>query len=161
VVGVLINHDLIGVPEPVTTEAVVVWCDAKVKAPEPKTRRAPACKMPDVVRAEPARKVSVLPRMIEMVVRIIPAGVMPNPLTARVDVGGVWVPRLVTKIALFLRRVWLPPKGSRAMGGRRVCDATTMFAFTAPLSKSRKRKHQQRYQKSDVFFHPHLQYSPG
>jgi hypothetical protein len=117
--------------------------------------------MPDVLRAEPARKVSVLPRMIEMVVRIIPAGVMPNPLTARVDVGGVWVPRLVTKIALFLRRVWLPPKGSRAMGGRRVCDATTMFAFTAPLSKSRKRKHQQRYQKSDVFFHPHLQYSPG
>jgi hypothetical protein len=117
--------------------------------------------MPDVVRAEPARKVSVLPRMVEMVVRIIPASVMPNPLTARVDVGGVWVPRLVTKIALFLRRVRLPPEGSRAMGRRRLCDTTSMLAFPGPLSKSRKGKHQQRYQKSDVFFHPHLQYPPG
>jgi hypothetical protein len=80
--------------------------------------------------------------MIEMVVRIIPAGVMPDPLAIRMDVGGVWVPSLVAKIPVFSRGFWVPANGCRPMS-RNVAGATNfMLAFTAAsLRKSRNRKH--------------------
>jgi hypothetical protein len=96
--------------------------------------------------------------MIEMVVRVATAGVMPDPLTVRVDMGGVWVPRLVAKIPVFYGGVWFPAKGSRTMSGRSVGDSTFMPALTASsLRERRNRKHQESYKKSDVFFHDDLQ----
>jgi hypothetical protein len=77
--------------------------------------------------------------MIEMVVRIIPAGVMPDPLAIRMDVGGVWVPSLVAVIAVFLRGMWLPANGSRAVSRRSVDGGALMLAL--PTSSLREKRH--------------------
>ena len=157
-IGVFINHDLVRAPEPVTAETVVVRSDAKVEPAKPKTRRASSCKVPDMAGAEPAREVPVLPGMIEMVVRIATAGVMPDPLAVGVDVGGVWVPSLVAQIPVFYWGSWFPANGSRTVS-RNVAGATNFTpALTASsLRERRNRKHQESYKKSDVFFHDDLQ----
>ena len=92
-IGILINDDLVGAPEPAIAKGDVVWGNAKEETAKPKTRRAASCKVPDMVGAEPAREVPVLPRMSEMVVRIVPAGVMPHPLVT-IDVRDVRWPGL-------------------------------------------------------------------
>jgi len=79
----------------------------------------------------------VFPRMIDMVVRIIPAGVMPDPLLALIDVRGVRMPRLVTIIAVFFRGVCLAANGSRTVSRGSLVAVTPMLAFTASLRKSR------------------------
>lgn len=91
-VWILINHDLIAVPKPITAEAVVIGCHAEVEAIEPEARRAASHKPPDMRRAKPACEAPVLPRMGEVVVRIIGAGIVADPLTVRVDVGSVGMP---------------------------------------------------------------------
>ena len=111
VIRILIDDDLVRAPKPAVAEGDVVWGNAKEETTKPKTRRAPSCEVPNMVGAEPAREVSVFPRMIEMVVRIVPAGVMPNPLIT-IDMRGVGVAWLVGVIAMFLGGVWLPAKGS-------------------------------------------------
>jgi hypothetical protein len=71
-----------------------------------------------MVRAEPAREVPVLPRTIEMVVRIIAAGVMPDPFAVRMNVRGIWVSRLVAEIAVFRRSACPPANRSGAVSRR-------------------------------------------
>jgi hypothetical protein len=109
-----------------------------------------------MVGTEPAREVPMLPRMIEMVVRIITAGVMPDPLIAVINVRGIWVPGLVAIIAVFLRSVPCTSKRSRPMG--RNVPADFMLGTTTPTSlrKSRNGKDQQRHKKSNTLFHAHL-----
>jgi hypothetical protein len=119
VIGILIDDDLVGRPEPAIAKGDVVWGNAKEETAKPKARWAPSCKVPDMVRAESPREVSVFPRMIETVVRIVPAGVMPHPLIT-IDVRDVRVAWLVSVIAMFLGGVCLAANGSGAMSRRSV-----------------------------------------
>jgi hypothetical protein len=84
VVGVFVDDDLIRIPEPAVTETNVIRRYAEVKAAEPETRRASTDEMPNVTAAKATGKATVLPRMIEMVVGIVAAGVVTYPLTSRV-----------------------------------------------------------------------------
>ncbi len=60
--------------------------------------------------ANAASKVPMLPRMIEMVVRVIGAGAVSNPdIALRVNVRRFWVAGLVGEIACA---GWLPFAGS-------------------------------------------------
>jgi hypothetical protein len=102
VVGVLINHDLIPVPVPVIGEAVIVIDDAEIVAAKPETFSGPALNAENMAAAKAAVEPSMFPRMIHVVVLIIAARVMPNPLIIRVNVGCVRVPRLVAEAAVFL-----------------------------------------------------------
>jgi len=156
VIGVLINHNLVRVPEPIIAKAVVVWGNAKVETAKPKTLPASPGKAEDMVGAEPAREVPMLPRMIEMVVRIIAAGVMPDPLAVGMDVRGVWMSGLVAIIAVLCRGLLLSSSRSRTMS-RNVSGVNSMAATTAFVLRKRcQRKYQQRHKKSDTFFHGHL-----
>ena len=76
VVGIFVDHDLVGLPEPIVAIAEIIRCDAEIKAAEPETAGASAREMPDVAAAETAGKVAVLPRMIHVVVRIVAAGIV-------------------------------------------------------------------------------------
>jgi hypothetical protein len=69
--------------------------------------------------------------MIEMVVRIIPARVVPHPLVASIDVRGVRVSRLVGVIAVFLHGMWFPANGSRTVSRRSVDAGALMLALAA------------------------------
>lgn len=146
VVGILINHDLIPVPVPVIGEAVIVIDDAEVVAAEPETFSAPTLNAENMAAAKAAVEPSMFPRMIHVVVLIIAARVMPNPLIIRVNVGCVRVPRLVAEAAVFLgpifrsavlrttvfRSTLLDPGGS-GTASRNVPAANITMFVTSPI----------------------------
>ena len=105
VVGVLINHDLVTVPEPVVAEAIVIGGNAKIKASKPEALRAATGQDPNVPGAESPGKMSVLPRMIEVIVGVGAAGIVSNPLAIRMNVRRLRVTGGVAEVSrLFSRR---------------------------------------------------------
>ena len=79
VVGILVEHDLVRIPEPRIGEAIVVGSEAKVVAGKPEPLRAPSQEPEDMTTPEAARKASMLPEVIEMVVSIVTACSMSDP----------------------------------------------------------------------------------
>jgi len=158
VIGVLVNDDLIGIPEPIIAEADIIRCDAKVEPAKPETTRTAACKAPAMAGAKAAREMSVLPRVIDVVVRIATAGVVADPLIAAIDVRSVWVAGLITEIPMFLSGVRVAADGRRAVGRRRGVRAASFLVFASFLTKSHQRNYQQRYEKPKVFFHVQLRW---
>jgi hypothetical protein len=91
-IGVVVDDDLIRIPQPVAAEAKVVRRYAKVEAAKPESARSASRKAPNVAAANAAGKAAVFPRVVEMVMSIVATGVMPHPMVAlRVDVRSVWV----------------------------------------------------------------------
>ena len=95
VVGVFVDDDLVAVPEPTVAEADVIGSDAEIEATEPEAGRTAAGEMPDMAAAKAAGEMAMLPRMIEMIVRIVGAGVMANPLAVVVYVRRFGMARLI------------------------------------------------------------------
>ena len=101
-VGVLIEHDLVGVPKPVIAEGNIIRGHAKVVAAEPEALRPASRKPPNMAAAEATREASMFPGMIEMIVDVIAASIMPNPFAVGMNVRSVRVPVLVGKVAILL-----------------------------------------------------------
>jgi hypothetical protein len=117
VVGVFVDDDLIRIPEPAVAETNVIRRYAEVKAAEPETRRASTDEMPGVTAAKATGKAAVLPRMIEVVVGIVAAGVVTYPLIVRVNVRSVRMPGLVAKCGVLGRRMPVAFYRSWTVGG--------------------------------------------
>ena len=117
VVRIFVNDDLIGIPEPVVAETVVVRSDVEVETAKPEAGRAAAGEAEPMAAAEAARKASMLPRMIEMVVGIIAAGVVADPFIVGMDVGGVRVSGLVAEDGMFLDRTRIATERSWTVSG--------------------------------------------
>jgi hypothetical protein len=79
-IRVVIEDDVITVPEPVAAIVHIVWGDGEIKTAEPETGRPTAGEPPYVVRANCLGKVTVLPRVVEMIVRIARTGVVADPV---------------------------------------------------------------------------------
>jgi len=141
VIRILVDDDFVGVPEPTIAEAKIVRGDAKVEPAKPEAVRAASCKVPDVVRAEAAREVSVLPGMIDMEMSITSASVVPDPLITFIDVGDVGVAGLVAVIPVFLSGMRVAADRRRAAGWRSGVSATAFFMFTTLLTKSCERNY--------------------
>ena len=88
-IGILVDHDLIGVPEPVVTEHDIERRNAEEEPAEPETSRAAAFEPKEMPAAEPAGESAMRPRMIEMKVAVVTANAMPNPLAIPVHVRRV------------------------------------------------------------------------
>jgi hypothetical protein len=97
VVGIVIDHDVIASPIPVTDVAQVERGDAEVETAKPETAWIAALNVPPVSSAEAAFEVAMLPRMIEVEAGIISTVIVPDPFAAVVDVRGFGVPRLIAK----------------------------------------------------------------
>src|SRR5208282_900433 len=135
VIRVVINYDVVRIPQPAVAESDVVRSHVEIETTEPEPAGAAATQVPDVVRAESAGEVAVLPRMIHVVVRIIRAGVMPDPSLALVDVRRIGVARRVTVVTMFLHRVGITLKGRGAASGR-----LGMHCFVLRESENRKKR---------------------
>jgi hypothetical protein len=61
--------------------------------------------MPHVVRTEPAREVPVFPGVIDMIVRVVRASVVSNPLAVRMNVRSVGMSLGVAEVAMFCGRL--------------------------------------------------------
>jgi hypothetical protein len=79
VIWVVVQHDVVAVPQPIANVAIVIRRDAPVKAAEPEAVPASASEAINVLGANSAAEVSVFPRMIKMVVSIAATGVMTDP----------------------------------------------------------------------------------
>lgn len=84
--------------------------------------------MPNVPASKSACKTTMLPRMIEVVVDINPASVMPHPLAVGVNVRGVRMPLSVSIIAVLLSGVNL----LRSLAGRTLLG-DVLFAILSTL----------------------------
>jgi hypothetical protein len=82
VIWIVVQHDVVGVPQPIAGVVVVVWRDAPVKTAEPETVPASAFEAINVVAANFTAESSVFPYMVLMVTLVIPAGVVTDPSIA-------------------------------------------------------------------------------
>ena len=105
VVRIIVDYDFIAVPIPVTAIADVVGRHAEEESTKPKAFRASSTQMPNMSAADLTRKVSVLPRMIEMVVSIVTARIVTDPLVIRVHVRCLGMARLVFECGPVLSRL--------------------------------------------------------
>ena len=105
VVGIVVEDDVVAIPVPVITETEIEVGDGEVEAVEPEAAGDTTFETPDMVATEAAGEVSVLPGMIEVVVGIIAAGVVADPLAVGVNVRNIGVPRFVVEMAVVLRRM--------------------------------------------------------
>jgi hypothetical protein len=96
-VGILVDHAVVGTPEPGVAEAVLVRRHAQTVAGKPKTRPVPSLQAEDVAAAEAAGRVPVRSRSVEVEVRIRWVRVVPDPLIVRVDVRRV---RMSARVAV-------------------------------------------------------------
>lgn len=79
VVGIFVDNDLVSAPIPIVAEAIVGSGDAESETAEPEAFTIAAFDTPHVAGTEAAGEASMGPRMIEMKVRIVAAGVMAYP----------------------------------------------------------------------------------
>jgi len=114
VVRVVVNHDLVTSPHPVVAIANVIRGDAEIVPAKPEAARASSHQPPDMSPSETSSKVAVLPRVVEMVVAVLPARIMSDPPSIRVDVWSVGVPFRIAIIArFFVVGLWVPdPSGA-------------------------------------------------
>jgi len=99
VIGIVIDHDVVGVPEPTIHIAEIRLCNLKEKAAKAKSLRRSAGQTPDVLPANGASKASVFPGMVKMVASIV--SFMPYPaIVFCVNVRGFRMAFLITVAAL-------------------------------------------------------------
>lgn len=96
VVRIGVQHDVIRVPQPVAAIVIVVRCDAEVEPTEAETVSVAALEPIDVAAADFTGEVPMLPGPIQVIVGVVAASVMTNPLIIlRVNVRGLGMSGLV------------------------------------------------------------------
>ena len=107
VIGIVVQHDVIAVPQPIVGVVVVVRRDVPVKAAKPEAVAASAFDAIDVVTADFTAEASVFPNVILMVTRIVTAPVMTDPLIALgMDVRSFGMALLVAERLTALVATW-------------------------------------------------------
>jgi hypothetical protein len=91
VVRVLVDDDLVGIPEPTIAIAHIKGCNAEKKSTEPKAFWTAASEMPYMPSPGTAGEMTMLPRVIEMVVGVPAPAVVPNPLAVVVNMRSLRV----------------------------------------------------------------------
>ncbi len=104
VIRIVVDHDVIGIPQPIVTETDIVRSDGEIESAEPETARASASEPPYMFAPKPSGEATMLPRMVDVVIGIAPSGVMTDPTLAIVDVRGVRMSFLLLELAMFLDR---------------------------------------------------------
>jgi len=95
-VWVRIDHDVVSIPKPVVAVVVVGRGNAEEEAVKAEAFAAAAAETIDVGGTEGAWKMSVLPGTIEVVICIVPAGIMADPaIGPGIHVGRIGMSRLV------------------------------------------------------------------
>lgn len=116
VVGIVIDHDAVAVPEPAITVMIVVRGNGEVVAVKPETVTGASGQHPDVATAKTAGKMAVLPGMIQMVMDVFTAPVVADPSAVGVDMGSVWMVIAIAKMPVFPSIVVLAVVFARPMG---------------------------------------------
>jgi hypothetical protein len=99
-VWVRIDHDVVAIPKPVVAVGVVGWGNAEEEAVKAEAFAAATSETVDMRGTKGAWKMSVLPGTVEVVICIVPAGIMADPaIGPGIHVGRIGMSRLLGKIA--------------------------------------------------------------
>ena len=112
-VGVVVDYDVVAIPLPIAAIIVIVGRDLKEKPSDVEPIPVAAVQPPDVLRADGARKVSMLPGMIEVIVRIVSSAVVPYPFV--ILSVHVWSIRMTRLVGEILPRISIHPLLSPAV----------------------------------------------
>jgi hypothetical protein len=140
VVGIVVDHNVVAVPQPVIAVTGIKSRDAKKESAEPEAARTASAKAPPVTGAEAAFKVTMLPRMIEMEARIIASVVVPDPLAVVMDVGSFGMPFAVAEAGLGSGRARNSAVRRRWTVFRNVAAADRVAGMAAVLRPCGQRK---------------------
>src|SRR5258708_3836958 len=115
-IGIFIDHDLVGVPEPVAAQGKVKRGDAEGEAAKPEAIGTASANAPDVAAAEASGEAAMLSGMIDVEAGVIAPGVVPDPFAVVVDVRSFGVAFAVA-IALGRGSGRCATNGSRTVFG--------------------------------------------
>lgn len=102
VIGIFIDDNFVGIPKPSIAVSNVIGRDGKIESTKPESIWTTAREAPHMATAESAGEVPMLPRMIEVVMNIVTAGLVADPSLAAVYVGSVGVARFFAERPVFL-----------------------------------------------------------
>jgi hypothetical protein len=86
-VGILVNHDVVGVPEPAPRVANIIGSDREEETVKAESRRPTALKAVYVTGSKDTREVTVSPRTSELIVNVFTSLVTDPPVRPSVNVG--------------------------------------------------------------------------
>src|ERR1700733_8645976 len=85
-VGVVVDHNVVAVPQPVIAISVIECSNREKETADRKSAGTAAVQSPNMPRTCRAGEVAVLPRMIEVIMWIVAAHIMANPtISLRID----------------------------------------------------------------------------
>lgn len=141
-VGIGIDDDLVGIPEPAIAISYIKGSHAPIEVVEPKTARVAAGQTPYVTASEAAIKAPMLEGMIQMEVSGTAALIMTNPLAVGMHVGSF---RMALNVLLRSGVTAAAGMRSRTMSGNETAADVTaaslwMTATTMLIAVLRKRE---------------------
>ena len=166
VVGIFVEHYVVGVPQPAVAPLEVPRRDREIVSAEPEAVGAAAAQMPDVLGAESGGEMAVLPRVVDVVVGIVWAGIVAYPCTVGVDVGSAGMAGLIAEGVAGRRQGW-SVTGRWGVGrcgtvrGRRRRVASPAWVASAfwLLGQCCKREKQERGDQHEALLHTHLHFA--
>jgi hypothetical protein len=151
VVGILVDHDVVAIPEPVAAKAEIDWSNAEIETTEPEAAGASADEVPDVSASEAAGEMSVFPGMVEAKCGGIAAVVMTDPGTVVMDMRSFGMSLDVGRLGARDTVAW----GWPVLGNESAADVVRT-AVTAVLSPDGKSEDHSQSKKLAESFHSHL-----
>jgi hypothetical protein len=115
-IWIVVDHDLIGIPQPSIAEADLDRGNVPIPAVEPEAVWAAAAKTPDVSASEAAGKATMGKGLVEMKANVNAARVVSHP-DPSIHVRGIGVPVPVTEVAVGLDGVGIAPDRLGSMVG--------------------------------------------
>lgn len=137
VVRIVVDHNVIGIPEPVIAVIIIIRSDREEPAANGKAFGVSAMDPPDVPRTDCTGEMAMLPRMVEVVVHVIASAVMADPvIVLGVNVRSLGMPLDVIVFAVLVVIGLLVTVGSvcRCCVGRRRTMSRNMSTTNAVLA---------------------------
>lgn len=112
-IGIRIDHDIVGIPNPTGAIVVIIGGHAEEVRPGPEVVPCTAAQSVYMAAADFAGEAAVFPWTVHMIMRIAGAGVADPLIVLGVDVRRVWMSRLVA----IIRALVVPPSVIAAAAG--------------------------------------------
>ena len=151
VIGIVVDDDVVAIPQPVAAVADIEGSDVEVESAEPEAAGTATAEVPDMATADPAFEMAMFPGMVEVKTGVVSSLVVTDPLAVAVHVWCLGMAFLVAE-TLF-GRIVMGRGGVRGWGAmaRYVASADTVASATVitMLSPKGQRKNESKSQEPE------------
>jgi hypothetical protein len=128
VIRIFVDHDRIAVPVPIINIVIIVWRNAEEPVVKPEAVAVSSSEVILMAASKAAGETAVLPGMIQMIVGIVAAGIVPDPSVIVVDVRSFRVTRLIAErpAVSFLRAAFRRAVVLRTILGSAILSAAVI-----------------------------------